>query len=559
MEGYRISKPIGQKITHLLYIDDLKMYAASEEKLTRVAKKVKCCMRDIGLHWNERKCSVAHVKRGNLKWDSESMCVGEEEVIECLKQGSHYKFLGIMENTKQDDKLVLEIASKAFIQRLSLIWSSPLSDYNKMVATNQFAMPVLTYLMTTQCWPIMELQRLDRESRKVISDNGGKHPLGSTAMMYLPRKLGGRGLKSIEREYKQEKIKAVVRLYTNEDPAMGVVRRFEEKGEKTGRRSLVKDAKKYALELGFGLHLEYPQPIMTDIENSKEVPTKKIGKKLKCAAVQKDYEEMRGEQWQGRLLTQRWDDEEVGDECFSWMAEWKTAPTHFIAGVSELYQQMLPTKVYHKYKTGLETGQNDMCRMCGKVSETQAHVLAGCSKLAQTKYLTRHDAALKILFYEMLKDLDLVTFVPPWYSLDQPKPLYENDKGKAYWDVPVYAENTEVRSNRIDARVINKEKKKVFLLEMSCPWIANREVKCAEKTIKYATLRFELKQQHPGYDIEQHNIIIDVLGGCSSHVKKSIRELIGEKKKATKIINRMQKSILTNSLHIARSFKILSQ
>ena len=56
---------------------------------------------------------------------------------------------------------------------------------------------------------------------------------------------------------------------------------------------------------------------------------------------------------------------------------------------------------------------------------------------------------LKILFYEILQDLDLVTTAPPWYSLEQPKPLYENDKGKAYWDVPVFAENFEVINNRI--------------------------------------------------------------------------------------------------------------
>ena len=61
--------------------------------------------------------------------------------------------------------------------------------------------------------------------------------------MYILRKLGGRGLKSIEREYKQEKIKAAVRLYINDDPAMELVRQFEEKGEKTGRRPLVRDSK----------------------------------------------------------------------------------------------------------------------------------------------------------------------------------------------------------------------------------------------------------------------------------------------------------------------------
>ena len=38
-EGYRISAPIGQKITHLLYIDDLTFYAASEEKNEKSGKE----------------------------------------------------------------------------------------------------------------------------------------------------------------------------------------------------------------------------------------------------------------------------------------------------------------------------------------------------------------------------------------------------------------------------------------------------------------------------------------------------------------------------------------
>ena len=101
----------------------------------------------------------------------------------------------------------------------------------------------------------------------------------------------------------------------------------------------------------------------------------------------------------------------------------------------------------------------------------------------------------------MLKDLDLMTKIPPWCSMEQPKPLYENDNGKAYWDVLIFAENVEVSNNRIDARVINKEKKKVYLLEMSCPWVANREEKSEEKTNKYAPLRFELRQQHAGYRV----------------------------------------------------------
>ena len=99
-----------------------------------------------------------------------------------------------------------------------------------------------------------------------------------------------------------------------------------------------------------------------------------------------------------------------------------------------------------------------MCRMCGEKSECLAHVLAGCSVLAQTKYLSRHNAALKIPFFEMLKDMDLIESNPRWYSPEQPKPVYENDKAEAYWDVPVYAESTVVKSNRVDVRIYSRQR-----------------------------------------------------------------------------------------------------
>ena len=67
---------------------------------------------------------------------------------------------------------------------------------------------------------------------------------------------------------------------------------------------------------------------------------------------------------------------------------------------------------------------------------------------------------MKVLFFELLKDRNLITKILPWYSPLQTKPMYENERAKAFWDVAVYAENTEVRANRIDAsRVIDKQRK----------------------------------------------------------------------------------------------------
>ena len=53
-----------------------------------------------------------------------------------------------------------------------------------------------------------------------------------------------------------------------------------------------------------------------------------------------------------------------------------------------------------------------MCRMCHESPESVAHVIAGCSALAQTKYVARHNGALKILFFDLLDDLDLIESVP---------------------------------------------------------------------------------------------------------------------------------------------------
>ena len=78
-------------------------------------------------------------------------------------------------------------------------------------------------------------------------------------------------------------------------------------------------------------------------------------------------------------MTVRWEDEKLDGECFSWMTEWRAAPTHTIAGIMELYEQLLPTKLYNSRKTKTTDDPDARCRLCGKAQESVAHVLSGCS------------------------------------------------------------------------------------------------------------------------------------------------------------------------------------
>ena len=136
----------------------------------------------------------------------------------------------------------------------------------------------------------------------------------------------------------------------------------------------------------------------------KEASGRRIGVWTKRAQQQQLRQEIAKRKWQGRLFKNRWKGDQLNRNCFNWLKKWKTGPSNIIAAEQELYQQLLPTKLYHHKKTGINTSPDVLW-------------LSGCSTLAQTKYLARHNAALKIL---------LVSKVPPWHSPVQPKPLYEN-------------------------------------------------------------------------------------------------------------------------------------
>ena len=53
------------------------------------------------------------------------------------------------------------------------------------------------------------------------------------------------------------------------------------------------------------------------------------------------------------------------------------------------------------------------------------------------------------------------------------------------------------------------------------------------------------------------NIIIDVLGGYSKELYSSVRDLL-EAERSREFLTRMQKSVLSSSLNISRTFKVLS-
>ena len=76
--------------------------------------------------------------------------------------------------------------------------------------------------------------------------------------------------------------------------------------------------------------------------------------------------------------------------------------------------------------------------------------------------------------------------------------------------------------------------------------------------MKYCPLRWseQLKEQYKGYDVHQYSISMDVLGGWSKETEISVQSLVV--RKTTQVLQRMQKAVLSVTLNIARTFKVVT-
>ena len=134
-------------------------------------------LQDMGQKCNPNECRVIYVRKGKQVEYAANLKLDETTLVEKLKTETKCKLLGLRESVMEDEKISTYSCSKDYLQRLSIVWTGPLSDANRVEATNQFAFLVLTYPMWTQQWPLGELQSIDRETRKLISENGGPSQL----------------------------------------------------------------------------------------------------------------------------------------------------------------------------------------------------------------------------------------------------------------------------------------------------------------------------------------------------------------------------------------------
>ena len=209
LKGYSVEKGNSREIniTHLFFVDDLKSFAPNMNSMKLLLDLVTQFSKDISMKFGESKCAYLQIERGRVKVNSENIKINNLNVQQ-VKEGESYKYLGIDENISFDVTTNKGRVLNEYFKRVRKIWSSELSGYNKLISHNAFAVPVLIPTFGLLDWTIDEINSIDKKTRKILTMTGNFHKNSDIDRFYMPRKLGGRGIKEIMTAYERRAVSA---------------------------------------------------------------------------------------------------------------------------------------------------------------------------------------------------------------------------------------------------------------------------------------------------------------------------------------------------------------
>ena len=190
----------------------------SATKLVSFMEKHKAILRKLKRGFSRsRKNEEARILNQQFQADTSKVYANMRELLDKDKENERPRYTTSDQNTQEDKEMFNNVDEASEYWR-NLSESEGTGDrcaswLEEIRSPIQRRVPSPTECMWTQHWPVTYLKIVDGEARKIIVEKGGKHPGGSTALLYLPREKRRRGLPAVETEYKVTKVKAALRFY----------------------------------------------------------------------------------------------------------------------------------------------------------------------------------------------------------------------------------------------------------------------------------------------------------------------------------------------------------
>ena len=514
-------------ITHLFFVDDLKTFARSENDAKQMMDIITEFSQDIGMSFGEEKCAFINIVKGKRKIIGKPLILNKVKVQE-LKEECTYKYLGLDESVKFDSKLNKDAVTKEYCTRLRKIWSSQLNAYNKIVASNTFAVPIVIYSFGILDWTKENIKQLNIKTRKIMNMNNSMNRRSDIERLYISRKEGGRGLRNLEDEYlaRIPSFKAHLDIEKDNNKFISKVQ---------NQNSSIKLITTSIYE-AYNLNLN-------------DVTPREIATAIKYKIQEQRKEKFLAKPIHGYLIRKRMEVEDVDmKQSYSWLKS-NSLTSDVESYICTLQEQELYTNACAVLHERNERKKNEMsaaCRLCGKRDETVEHILTACPKLSSNLYLeTRHNYVAKFIHEKLLEKYEITSKEP------QPLKIVSNDDCEIWWDMKVYLA-TGVQHNKPDIIVWDKKQKKCFVIDISVPADCNINKKIKEKYDAYYPFISELQRIYKDYSYK----IIPIIVGALGLIPKTLEQLLKEIGliDSQKITMGIQKRALIGSLKIAKTF-----
>ncbi|CAF4653951.1 unnamed protein product [Rotaria socialis] len=179
-------KNLQLSLSHIFYMDDLKLYGNSRESLAKQIKCVTSISKDINMELNVKKCAVAHFSPNPLEKQvpvDPVTTVDKDINFPLLDAESVYKYLGIQQRLGVKEPEAWERVAERCSTVARKIWSSELTfrqknKYSQCHSNGKYA-SVLKQGDTT-----------DTELRKILKKQKSRYKANCVERFYLPAEQG---------------------------------------------------------------------------------------------------------------------------------------------------------------------------------------------------------------------------------------------------------------------------------------------------------------------------------------------------------------------------------
>lgn len=563
------SKNMQIELSHLFYMDDLKLYGSSLESLTEMVEMVDTVSTAINMKMNTKKCAVANFVPKRLRDDdgvgsdqSSESCLG----FPSLNSGELYKYLGIEQNLGTKESEAWDRVKEKCCKAVTQIWSSDLTFRQKVNSFNTTVIPALSYIVSNtikgsgKFRSVLERgEKLDKKFRRMLVELKVRYKASCVDRLYLTTELGGCGLKSVETSLEEAVIYSWAYLCTRTS-LRNSLKLFVSMAKRT-KRSVISDAEHVMSKHKITAELE-PDHSTVILDGTRFTDARLLARCV-VEKMRLSNNIRRRKVWEAKVLAGRvlrsTDNIALG-ESFLWIRDGKLSAVA-VRNVIAAQEGCLITKS-HPCCAG-KFG-NVSCRACGRSTETIEHVLTGCSKWLPTLYIDRHDSVARSLHYRLCLRFQLA---PQHYS-QRVESVKENDRVKLYWNQPVQT-RAIIRHNKPDIVIFEKADKKATIIEFAVSWFTGIGRQIEIKRNRYCVngnYEDELNTPYPcgenlfrelqaeGWQVTFVPVVIGACGEVISGLSDQLRSCLGiSQREAEDCIERMERSAALGSSRIIKS------